>query len=297
MKHVLSLFCVTACSLQLYAANIRVLIVDGFSNHDWRHTTQLLRQLLDRDGFAVDVTTAPPPGASAEARAAWRPDFMRYDVVMQTCNNLGTDARWPREVETNLETFVRNGGGLYVYHAGNNAFAAWPEYNRMIGLGWRSKDFGPALRIDGGRVVTIPAGQGDGTSHGARVNVVVTRLGDHPIHAGLPRQWMAADLEVYTYARGPAENVQVLSYAEDAKYHLNFPIEWVVAYGKGRVYNATFGHVWKDQSDPEGLRCAGFQTIMIRALQWLAGRQVDAAVPPDYPAANKISLRPSFLPH
>mgnify|MGYP006180946763 CR=1 FL=1 len=34
-----------------------------------------------------------------------------------------------------MRIFVRNGGGLYVWHAGNNAFPHWPAYNDMIGLG------------------------------------------------------------------------------------------------------------------------------------------------------------------
>jgi hypothetical protein len=39
---------------------IHVLIVDGFSNHDWRQTTSLLRGILDRTGlFEIAVSTAP----------------------------------------------------------------------------------------------------------------------------------------------------------------------------------------------------------------------------------------------
>ena len=45
----------------------------------------------------------------------------------------------------------------------------------------------------------IPPGEGEGTSHGARVDVTVHQLGEHPIHRGLPRSWMAADIEVYSY--------------------------------------------------------------------------------------------------
>jgi uncharacterized protein len=38
----------------------RVLIVDGFSNHDWRQTTALIRGILASKGsFTVDVSTAP----------------------------------------------------------------------------------------------------------------------------------------------------------------------------------------------------------------------------------------------
>src|SRR5688572_22368025 len=44
---------------------IRVLIVDGFSNHDWRLTTHYIRSILERAGnFAVDVSTAPPTSSA-----------------------------------------------------------------------------------------------------------------------------------------------------------------------------------------------------------------------------------------
>ena len=86
---------------------------------------------------------------------------------------------------------------------------------------------------------------------------MVHRMGDHPIHAGLPRAWMAAKIEVYTYARGPAEDLRVLSWAEDPATQTRWPIEWTVDYGKGRVYNSTFGHVWRDESNPPGMQCAG----------------------------------------
>ncbi|MFR7733576.1 MAG: ThuA domain-containing protein [Collinsella sp.] len=117
----------------------------------------------------------------------------------------------------------------------------------------------PGLRnllivTDDGAVLRLPPGEGGPTSHGARIDALVTRLGNHPMHAGLPRQWRAADIEVYRYTRGPAEQVQVLSYAREPATGLNFPIEWTVRYGKGRVYTSTLGHVWP--GDPALKACS-----------------------------------------
>jgi type 1 glutamine amidotransferase len=144
---------------------------------------------------------------------------------------------------------------------------------------------------DDGTVNRLPAGEGERTSHGKRVDALVTRVGEHPIEKGLPRQWRAADIEIYRYARGPAENLSVLSYANDPATELNFPIEWVVHYGQGRVYNATFGHLWRDQVIPTGLQCAGFQAVFVRALQWLAHSMVDTSLPQDFPGVGAPSLR------
>jgi len=271
---------------------VRVLIVDGYSNHDWRLTTGLIRGILEPAGaFKVDVSTAPPT-KDAPGWDTWRPRFSDHDVVIQTCNDLGGGPAWPRAVQEDFEAFVRDGGGVYVWHAGNNAFADWPAYNEMIGLGWRKKDFGGALAVGpDGRTVRIPAGEGHDTGHGARLDTVVHRVGDHPIHAGLPRAWLTPDIEVYHYARGPAQNLEVLSWGFDPETKMNWPLEWTVRYGQGRVYTSTFGHVWKGDTQPARMRCAGLQTVMVRALQWLAGRPADFPVPPDFPTADEVSVR------
>ncbi len=271
---------------------VRVLIVDGYSNHDWRLTTQLIRGILAPTGlFSVDVSTAPPT-RNAPGWDAWRPRFSDYDVVIQTCNDLDVGIPWPRPVQEDFEKYVRNGGGVYVWHAGNNAFESWPAYNEMLGLGWRKREFGWAVSVNSdGTLNRIPAGMGQATGHGNRVDTVVHRLGDHPIHAGLPREWKTPDIEVYYYARGPAENLEVLSYGHDPRTQLDWPLEWTVSYGKGRVYTSTFGHVWRGDTQPERMRCAGVQTMLVRALQWLAGRTVTWPVPADFPSADKVSVR------
>jgi hypothetical protein len=271
---------------------IRVLIVDGYSNHDWRLTTALVRGILEPTGlFTVNVSTAPAT-KDAPGWDTWRPKFSNHDVVIQTCNDLGGGAPWPGAVREDFEAFVSNGGGVYVWHAGNNAFKDWPAYNEMLGLGWRNKDFGWAVSVSAdGQLNRIPAGTGLNTGHGDRLDTVVKRLGDHPIHASLPREWKTPDIEVYYYARGPAKNLEVLSHGFDPKTQMNWPLEWTVPYGKGQVYTSTFGHVWKGDTQPARMRCAGLQTVVVRALQWLANRPVTWPAPPDFPTAEKISVR------
>lgn len=274
---------------------VKVLIVDGVSNHNWRLNTALIEGILHPTGlFEVSVSTAPPRADSPD-RDEWRPDFSAYDVVMQTYNDIHGGPSWPRAVQEEFEDYVRNGGGVFIYHSGNNAFADWEAYDRIIGLGWRDVDRGVALRVDeGGEIVRIPSGEGQGTGHGPRVDAVINRLGDHPIHQGLPRRWMTPDIEVYHYPRGPAENVEVLSYAHDAETDMSWPIEWTVAYGQGRVYTASYGHVWHDDTQPERMRCAGVQTVMARALWWLAGRDDPLPVPADFPSESEMSIRPEI---
>lgn len=271
---------------------IKVLIVDGFSNHDWQRTTAFVRGILEPTGrFAVTVATCPAR-MDDPAFTFFRPRFADHDVVLLNCNSLGNGGQWPGAVREDFVDYVREGGGVYILHSANNSFPGWADYDRIIGLGWRGKDMGRAIRIEADESLHfIPPGEGSGTGHGPRTDRVVHRLGDHPIHTGLPRAWMAAMIEVYTFARGPAENVAVLSWAEDPATHVRWPIEWTVEFGKGRAYNSTFGHIWRDEKDPPDARCAGFQTILVRALQWLARRPADFPIPADFPDAMKPVLR------
>jgi type 1 glutamine amidotransferase len=276
---------------------IRALLIDGASNHDWQLTTQVIQAVLAKDG-RFDVTVLTVPVADRAAVEALNPTFSDYDVVLQTYNNVGDAPLWPSRMRQGLEDFLRQGGGMFAYHAGNNAFETWPEYNRMIGLGWRPATFGSAILVnDDGTTKMVPAGEGRNTGHGRRSDVLVTRIGDHPIHAGLPRQYLAADIEVYTYARGPAGALTVLSFGRDTmNLNLNHPLEWVVNYGAGRVYTSTLGHVWPREGVQPSVRCAAYQTLLVRALQWAAKRPVDRTAPADFPTAARISLRASPVP-
>jgi type 1 glutamine amidotransferase len=277
-------------------SKIRVLIVDGFSNHDWQQTTALIRGILASSAqFDVAVSTAPDK-TNAPAWTAWRPKFSDYDVVIQNCNDINHGPSWPEPVKRDFEDFVRQGGGVYIFHSAENAFVGWKEYERMVGLCWRQAGYGTAIRVnEDGSLTRISPGEGTGTSHGQREDVLVTRLGDDLIHAGMPRAWLSPDMEVYFFARGPAENVQVLAYARDSKPGQGWlwPVEWTVSYGQGRVYVSTYGHVWRGDVQPPSMRCAAVQTIIPRAIQWLARRPVTIPVPSDFPGTNAVSVRPT----
>jgi hypothetical protein len=275
-----------------HSGRIRVLIVDGYSNHDWKLTTLLLRGILEPTGLFIVAVSTSPPSQAAPGWDSWRPPFKDFDVVIQNYNDINGGPPWPPLVRSDFEDFVRNGGGVYIFHSAQNAFADWPAYNEIIGLGWRKKDYGTALAIgDNGGLIAYPPGTGRNTSHAPNGDVVIHLLGSHPIHQDLPPAWKTPHLEVYYDARGPAKNVEVLSYARDPRFGENWPVEWTVTFGKGRAYIATFGHVWRGDSQPESMRCAGVQTMILRALQWLARRPVTIPVPEDFPTAEKTSIR------
>jgi len=277
---------------QADADKIEVLIVDGFSNHDWKQTSLIVKTILEKSKlFNVSISTTPSvPGDPAWK--SWKPVFEDFDVVIQNCNNIhNKEIRWPEEVEKALEDYVKSGGGLFVLHSANNAFADWHEYNLMIGLGWRSPEQGIALQVaDDGQIREIPPGEGKKTYHGPRNDEVIHVLNDHPINSGFPKAWLTPNMELYKYARGPAKNLTVLSYAKDEETDMNWPVEWTVAYGKGKVYNSSMGHLWKGETYPPSYMCLGFQTTLIRATEWLATGKTSYKVPPEFPTASESSL-------
>lgn len=271
---------------------VPVLIIDGFSNHDWQQTTKVTKWILEGSGcFRVDVSTIP---MDSVLRASWLPELGKYKVIVQNTNNIDNPAwRWPRRAEEKLEEYVRKGGGLYVLHSANNAFAHWAEYDKMIGLGWRQRSAGVALEIDSAEhIIRIPVGEGRNTGHGSRFDAVIQVLNRHPINKDYPRQWKTAFTEVYNFPRGAAENITILSYAFDSSStRRTWPVEWVVQYGQGRVYNSSMGHLWKGDIYPPAYRCIGFQTTMIRATEWLVNGKVNYPLPANFPTKDKVSLR------
>lgn len=271
---------------------IEVLIIDGFSNHDWKQTTSVVTSILEKTGlFNVSVSTTPSSPEDPNWDT-WNPAFENYAVVIQNTNNIDNkNYKWPKKVEAHLENYMASGGGLYVLHSANNAFSHWNAYNEMIGLGWRSPAEGMALQVtDTGEIEEIPIGEGKGTYHGPRNDEVIHVINNHPIHEDFPKTWKTPDMELYKYARGPAKNLTILSYATEKETNINWPVEWVVAYGKGRVYNSSMGHLWRGETYPISYRCVGFQTLLIRATEWLATGKVTYAFPQDFPTENDIKL-------
>lgn len=250
---------------------LSAVIIDGVNNHDWVAATNGIRTILEGTGrFTVDVSTYPK-----------LPDLTRYNVVINNFNGGHTEKgqRWPADFERALESYVRGGGGLVIFHAANNAFLEWPEYNRMIGLGWRPPSFGDGLAIESGNVRRIPKGQGAPPGHGPRHDFDVFVLDNqHPITQGLPPHWSHPSEQLTHGQHGPAEGLTVLTYAFSEVTHQGEPMDWVQTYGKGRVYTTMLGHTWQNEANPN-FDDLNFQALLARGTEWAATGSV--TLPPD----------------
>src|SRR5438067_1485861 len=66
------------------AADLKVLLIDGQNNHDWKSTTPVLKEILEQTGlFEVDVATSPGKGKDM---SAFKPNFPGYKVIVSNYN-------------------------------------------------------------------------------------------------------------------------------------------------------------------------------------------------------------------
>ena len=276
---------------------LNLLIIDGQNNHAWEIMTPLMKAELEKTGrFAVDVATTPGKQAAKDAWKDFRPDFSKYDVVLSNYNGQA----WPPEVQQALVKYVRAGGGLVIIHAANNAFSDWPEWNQMIGLGWRNNAFGDRMTLDAQRkVVRTPKNEGPGAGHGPTHEFLVESVDStHPVMQGLPEKWLHANDELYHGQRGPAQDMHILGAAFSALDKKGTgtyePMVWWIPFGKGRVFTTLMGHV--TPTDTRGIRCVGFLTIMNRGAEWAATGKVTIPVPKNFPTATETRLIPEQKP-
>lgn len=276
---------------------ISVLLIGGQNNHDWKIGNDFLVTLLKRDGgFTVTESNTPAKGAPAAEWATWNPQFEKYQCVVLDYNG----EMWPPTVQTAFENYVSRGGSVVLVHAANNSFTGWLEYEKMVGLLWRGKEFGASLYLDDtGKIVREEKGQGRPMGHGKQWDWQVTvRDPKHPITAGMPLKWKHVKDELYHGQRGPAENINILMSAfDDEKYQgtgKHEPVVWWVPYGKGKVLTNVMGHVGEN-SGP--LSCVGFQTVFLRSIEWLVTGRCVTPIPADFPAEDRVSQRyPGDIP-
>tara|TARA_R110002051_G_scaffold56046_9_gene104021 strand:- start:18192 stop:19226 length:1035 start_codon:yes stop_codon:yes gene_type:complete len=311
---------------------LKALIIDGQNNHYvWPKTTMMMKDYLEQtDLFTVDVKRTDSVYLGIKYNKS-RPEaynyfietypltdktyslseksiktsnfsvnFNDYDVVI---SNLGAESPlWPEKTRKDFEEYMKNGGGLVVIHAANNAWGEWEEFNKMIGLGaWGGRDesSGPYVYYNEAGEFIEDNSEGVCGSHGPESEFqLTTRAPQHPIMKGLPNKWLHTPDELYERMRGPFENATILATAfADVEKNAppwdptikglgqHVPQLMAINYVKGRVFHSTLGHF--DYS----MECTGFITTLQRGAEWAATGIVTQEIPEDFPKEDVTSSR------
>ena len=233
-------------------AKINTLLLTGQNNHDWARSAPFCRDLLEKSGrFSVTLTETPAALlADADALRSFELLFLDWN---DSADAVGEEAR------ANFVSAVRDGAGVCILHAADNAFPGWTEYEEMVAMMWRE-------------------GTGHGAYHEFDVRVVDR---EHPITAGVAdfRTWD----ELYhrlVHMHGVDYHVLATAYSDPATGGTgnDEPVMIATRYGRGRIFHQVLGHVWaQSPNEPDNKGAAmtsfentGFQRTLLRGCEWAA---------------------------
>lgn len=274
---------------------IKTLLITGQNNHNWQVSYVVLKQILENSGrFDVDFVISPEQGKDMSGFVL---DFSPYQLVVLDYNG----DSWPEETNRRFLEYVQNGGGVVIYHAADNAFSKWPEFNRICALGgWegRNENSGPYVYWKDGKLVK-DSSAGPGGSHGRQHEYVLNgRDKVHPVVKGLPLKWRHAKDELYDRMRGPG-NIRDILYTAYSDKETNGsgreePLVFTVDYGNARIFHTMLGHAGATTEDNIAMQCTGFQVLLLRGAEWAATGKVTQKVPKDFPTETTCSYRKDY---
>jgi type 1 glutamine amidotransferase len=216
---------------------LKVLIIDdhrpGYYNMP---TATTLRNILRQDKQLEVVLVE-----DAEVLGADLP--FDYDVIVLHFKNYLIPKR-AEAMKANLEIFVTEGGGLFVFHFACGAFEDWQGFEKLAGRVWEPK-------------------KRPHDPYGTFAVQVVDKV--HPITKGL-NNFEISD-ELYTCLRDSEVPIHVLAEAVSKVDNKSYPMAFTLEKGKGRIFHSTLGH------DEKSLSSAEFQIMCKRAVVWCANRE------------------------
>lgn len=247
---------------------LRVLILSGRNNHEWRTSTPFLRKILTDTGrFDVRVDEEPS-GITADSLSPYHLVVLDYQ-----------GPRWGGQAEEALAGFVRQGKGLVVFHGASYAFSGlevlgdqhastgiheepWPEYIKLTGGIWSEKD--------------------PHTAHGRIHNFRVTFVDkEHPVTGGLGNEFTVTDELYHDLRMLPEAHILATAYSapETGGTGEEEPILWTLKYGEGRTFHTALGH------NLVAIRSPGFINTFARGCEWAASGRV--TLPADVDAQSR----------
>jgi type 1 glutamine amidotransferase len=252
-----SLIAATTAAVGAEPKEVRVLIITGDEYHKWKETAPFLKEVLSRAGDKVDVTESPSRDLTPD-------NLARYDVLLLNYRDTPNGPKnnpasvWTDDNKRAFLDAIKGGKGLYVYHFASSAFTGGSEldkeFQQAVAGGWRKQGY-----------------------HGKMHEFVVTVRKEHPITAGIKEFKHGRD-ELYQNSMMFPDNVVLATAYSDKTIDpkntdKHEPVLWVAHYGKGRVVENVLGH------DVEAMKSEGFQTLLIRGVEWAATGEAHTKAP------------------
>ncbi len=226
---------------------LRILVLSGQNNHDWRTTTPKILSILTNTGrFQITVTDHPKQFDA--------PTLKDYDALLSNWNNFGQadTNQWSVKAREAFLGFVREGRGLVVVHAGSSSFPEWNEYHELVGGAWG-------------------AGTGHGGIHRFEVRMAIA---DHPITRGIP-PFKTTDELWHRIASRASKTVLATAFSSPqyGGSGSDEAVAFTTKFGQGRCFNLVLGH------DVRAMESAGFQALLTRGTEWAATGKVTLPAP------------------
>lgn len=238
----LTAFAIVCFSLKTTAIEpIKVLLLSGRNNHEWKQTTPKLQEILTQSKFFTVSITESPDTISEKF-------LKQFQLILSNWNSWPElKCSWSEATKNALLNFVRAGNGIAFVHAAGSANYDWPEFQQMGAAAW-----------------------GDSTKHG-KVAAFELKFTDSdcPVTKGLANFRTTDELWVDSRISGKHRVLaEAFASPDNSGSGEMEPILFCGNFGKGRTFTTLLGH------DANSMKNLGFQTLLLRGCEWAATGKV-----------------------
>ena len=257
-------------------------------------TESLIMQLAQENNFDADLYDYMSPDDSVPNPFETLENMQQYDAIIGV-SSVGTstfvtnrpsaaDASVLVNEQTNLQEYIRGGGGFFAIHGATDSMSNWPWYGTLTGGYFHNhgSNQGGIQSTCGGCVVTelvTEDGSNPATDQFARSERIVDELYNwNSTLMPVPRELVHVlqtltestyDTTVYTNPETNAaypQNLWGVNNIGNSKEGADHPISWCQNFEGGRSFTQALMHNWEFNTDPK------FIDQVLEGILWTSGQ-------------------------